>query len=124
MRASETPAAVRIFFFEILRTAGAALAMGAAVFGALKGCDHLLESWGFGSLVLWVRVLRALGGVAVGVASYALFAWVLRLCHLRQAVDLLVRRNHVRAAADLRSSKSLWASSILPSVSSAWSSSS
>ncbi len=87
------------FFFEILRTAGAALAMGAAVFGALKGCDHLLESWGFGSLVLWVRVLRALGGVAVGVASYALFAWVLRLSMLREVLSAIQRRLRRRKQA-------------------------
>ena len=80
------------FASEIFRTLCAALAMGAAVFGALSGCDLLLDARGLGRTLLWVRLLRALGGVGVGVAVYALLAYLLRLSMLREALGALRRR--------------------------------
>lgn len=86
------------FFGQIFRMAVAAAIMGAAVFFSLKGMDGLLHAAGFGSRLFWVKCVRALGGVAVGVLAYGALAFAFRISMLRETLDALVRRLRRRKA--------------------------
>ena len=82
----------RGFSCELVKMALAALVMGLAVFGALTLFDGALHRAGLDHGMLWVKLARALGGVAVGVLVYGLTALALRIEMLTRTLGALRRR--------------------------------
>lgn len=82
----------RGFFRELAKMASCAALMGLAVVGALSACDVLLARAGIGHGLFWVKLVRALGSVGVGVGTYGLLSALMRVEMLRPALAAIGRR--------------------------------
>ena len=82
----------RGFFREMSKMTACAALMGLAVFGALRLGDGLLAQAAIDSGLFWVKLVRAVGGVAVGVLTYGLLSLVLRVEMLSSALAAIGRR--------------------------------
>ncbi|MDR0965846.1 MAG: murein biosynthesis integral membrane protein MurJ [Myxococcales bacterium] len=82
----------RGFFRELAKMFLCAASMGLAVWGALRFCDALLADAGLDHGSFAIKLVRALGGVGVGILVYGLLSHLLRVEMLAQTSDAIRRK--------------------------------
>ncbi|HCF58919.1 MAG TPA: murein biosynthesis integral membrane protein MurJ [Myxococcales bacterium] len=96
-RATREHAAPKGLFAQMVKVALASVLMGAAVWAALQGMDAWIGSMAISAEAVPVRIVRALGGVAIGGIVYAVACRVLRVGEMDEVLAA-VRRRRRRAA--------------------------
>jgi putative peptidoglycan lipid II flippase len=82
----------RGLFWQLARVVVASALMGLVVWGALRGLDTVLEARGIGIEQFWPRLLRAVGGVALGGVAYVGACKLLRIGEMDEVFAALKRR--------------------------------